>query len=95
MDPLIQAHRQELLSLVRKYGVGRLLVFGSMARGDASPQSDVDLLVESASQLSGFELGAMQMDAQDILGRKVDLVTQNAIHPLLQDRVMKEAVPIS
>lgn len=95
MDALLQAHRQELLALVRQYGVGGLLVFGSMARGDAGPQSDVDLLIDNASKLSGFQLGAFQMDAQDILGRKVDLVTRNALHPMIRERILKEAVPIT
>jgi uncharacterized protein len=95
MDALLQAHRQELLALVRQYGVGSLLVFGSMARGDAGPQSDVDLLIDNASKLTGFQLGAFQMDAQEILGRKVDLVTRNALHPMIRERILKEAVPIT
>ncbi len=95
MDALLQAHREELLALVRQYGVGGLLVFGSMARGDAGPQSDVDLLIDNATKLSGFQLGAFQMDAQDILGRKVDLVTRNALHPMIRERILKEAVPIA
>lgn len=95
MDALLQAHREELLALVRQYGVGGLLVFGSMARGDAGPQSDVDLLIDNASKLSGFQLGAFQMDAQDILGRKVDLVTRNALHPMIRERILQEAVPIT
>lgn len=66
-----------------------------MARGDAGPQSDVDLLIDNASKLSGFQLGAFQMDAQDILGRKVDLVTRNALHPMIRERILKEAVPIT
>lgn len=92
MDILISHHKDELLSLARQYGVGGLFVFGSMARGDAGANSDVDLLVENSAQLTGFELGAMQMDAQDILGRKVDLLTSNALHPLMRERVLKEAV---
>jgi predicted nucleotidyltransferase len=92
MDVLISSHKDELLSLARQYGVEGLFVFGSMARGDAGANSDVDLLVDNTAQLTGFELGAMQMDAQDILGRKVDLLTANALHPLMRERVLKEAV---
>jgi len=95
MDALITAHKQELLSLAKRYGVGGLFVFGSMARGDASAQSDVDLLVDNPGQLTGFELGALQMDAQDILGRKVDLLTPNALHPLMRERVMQEAIRLA
>lgn len=96
MDALITAHKQELQSLARQYGVGGLFVFGSMARGDANAQSDVDLLVDNTSaQLTGFELGALQMDAQDILGRKVDLLTPNALHPLMRDRIFQEAIRLA
>lgn len=96
MDALITAHKQELQSLARQYGVGGLFVFGSMARGDAHAQSDVDLLVDNTSaQLTGFELGALQMDAQDILGRKVDLLTPNALHPLMRDRIFQEAIRLA
>lgn len=96
MDALITAHKQELQSLAKQYGVGGLFVFGSMARGDANAQSDVDLLVDNTSaQLTGFELGALQMDAQDILGRKVDLLTPNALHPLMRDRIFREAIRLA
>ena len=85
MDPLIQAHKSELLALARRYGVQGMRVFGSMARGDACPQSDVDLLLDDACGMTGFQLGALQMDLQEILGRKVDVVTLNAIHPMMRD----------
>lgn len=95
MDVLIASHKDELLSLARQYGVGALFVFGSRARGDADAGSDVDLLIDNAAQLTGFEMGAMQMDAQDILRRKVDLLTTKALHPLMRERVLKEAVRLA
>ncbi len=95
MDALISTHKQALRALAEHYGVGGLFVFGSMARGDARPDSDVDLLVDNAAQLTGFELGALQMDAQDILGRKVDLLTPNALHPLMRERVLQEAIRLA
>ena len=95
MDVLIASHKDELLSLARQYGVGALFVFGSRARGDADAGSDVDLLIDNAAQLTGFEMGAMQMDAQDILGRKVDLLTTKALRPLMRERVLKEAVRLA
>ena len=65
-----------------------------MARGDATPDSDVDFLLDNTTRLSGFQLGALQMDLQDLLERKVELVTLNALHPLLRERVLQEAVPL-
>jgi hypothetical protein len=94
MHPLIESHRTQLRSLASRYGLSSIRVFGSMARDDASNLSDVDFLVEGSGPLSGFSLGALLMDAQDLLGRKVDIVTVNSLHPLMRDRVLRESLPI-
>jgi uncharacterized protein len=94
MDALIQTHQQDLQALAHQYGLRVLLLFGSMARGDATSESDVDLLVDNSAHLTGFQLGALQMDAQDLLGRRVDVLTINSIHPLLRERVMLEAISL-
>jgi len=94
MDPLIVSHKLELQALARQYGLNELLLFGSMARGDATSKSDVDLLVENSAHLTGFQLGALQMDAQELLGRRVDVLTISSIHPLLRERVMAEAISL-
>ena len=65
-----------------------------MARDDANDLSDVDFLVEASGPLSSFALGALLMEAQDLLGRKVDIVTVNSLHPLMRDRVLRESLPI-
>ncbi len=80
--------------VARRHGVIDLRVFGSMARGDASADSDVDLLVTLAPGTSGLALGELLMDAQDLLGRRVDIVTPAALHPALRDRVLSEAVEL-
>jgi predicted nucleotidyltransferase len=94
MHSVLQTHQNQLRDLARSYGVSRLRVFGSMARDDASGESDVDLLLDDAKHLTGFQLGAFQMDAQELLGRKVDLLTVNALHPMIRDRVLSEAISI-
>jgi len=94
VHPLIDSHRTQLRSLARRYGLSSMRVFGSMARDDASNASDVDILVEGPTPLSGFLLGALLMDAQDLLGRKVDIVTVNSLHPLMRERVLRDSVPI-
>lgn len=91
MDPLIESNRRQLKALASQYGLRSIRVFGSMARGDTSSDSDVDLLVESVEPVSGFTLGALLMDAQDLLGRKVDVVTINALHPLMRERILHES----
>lgn len=91
MHRLIETHREELRTLARRYGIRSIKVFGSMARDDTDEDSDVDLLVETGPETSGFVLGALLMDAQDLLGRRVDIVTQSALHPALRERVLEEA----
>jgi predicted nucleotidyltransferase len=94
MHPLIEQHRTELLALARKRGVTGVRVFGSMSRDDASDESDVDLLVTLSPGTSGLALGGLLLDAQDLLGRRVDVVTEAGLHPTLRERVMALAIPL-
>lgn len=94
MSPLIEAHRAGLRDLIGRHGLRNGRVFGSMARGDASESSDVDLLVDVPPGVSGFALGALLMDAQDMLGRRVDIVTVAALHPMVRELVLREAQPL-
>ncbi len=94
MDPLIDAHRAELLALARRRGVTGVRVFGSMSRGDGSDDSDVDLLVTLSPGTSALALGGLLLDAQELLGRRVDIVTEASLHPALRERVLASAVPL-
>ncbi len=86
MHQLIETHRQQLLDLARLHGVRNVRVFGSMARGD------VDLLVTLPPGTSGLALGGLLMDAQELLGRRVDVLTEAALHPTLRARVLSSCV---
>jgi len=94
MDPLIENHRQQIIELAKRRGANRVQVFGSMARGQATATSDVDFLVEMRSGTSAFALGGLLMDLQDLLGRRVDMVTPKALHPAIREKVLKEAVDL-
>ena len=94
MHPLIETHRRELIELARQRGIGNLRVFGSMARDDARDDSDVDLLVTLAPGASALALGGLLMDAQDLLGRRVDVVTEPALHPALRERVLASCIAL-
>ncbi len=91
MHPLIENHRIKILDLADRHGVRNVRVFGSMARGDADDASDVDLLVSLSPERSGLALGALLMDVQGLLNRRVEVVTENSLHPELRDRILKEA----
>jgi predicted nucleotidyltransferase len=94
MHPLIQAHREELLALARRRGLTRLRVFGSMARGDADESSDVDLLVALPPKVSGLALGGLLMDVRELLGRRVDVVTEASLPPGMRESVMASAIEL-
>lgn len=92
MNALLESKRQAVLDLARSYGITRVSVFGSMAREDATGASDIDLLVDIGEKTTGFGLGGLLMDLQDLLGRRVDLVTEQALHPSIREKILREAV---
>lgn len=94
MDRLLETRRETILRLAHEHGATRVRVFGSMARGDAGVESDVDLLVELEQGRTLLDLGALLMDLQELLHRKVDVLTEGALHPRIRDRVLREAVPL-
>ena len=91
MHTLIETHRSEIRALAQRHGFDNVRVFGSMARGDGDELSDVDLLVTLPADKTGLALGALLMDVQDLLGRRVDVVTEDGLHPAFRDRVLKDA----
>ena len=91
MHPLIENHRTEILALADRHGLRDVRVFGSMAKGDADDASDVDLLVSLSPERTGLALGALLIDVQGLLNRRVEVVTENSLHPEIRDRVLKEA----
>jgi len=91
---LLKSKRDEILRISAKYGASNVRVFGSVARGEAGPESDVDLLVELESGRSLLDHVALLQDLEDMLSRKVDVVNENALHHSIRDRVLREATPI-
>jgi len=91
IESLISENRDEILRLAELHGVANVRIFGSMARGEAGPDSDVDLLVELSKDRTLFDLGELLMDLQDLLGRPVDIMTKESLHWYIKDQVLKEA----
>ncbi len=94
MTRTLQEIQKKIAPVLRKYGVVRASVFGSHARGEESVESDLDLLVEFEPGRSLLDLAGLREDLCTLLGRKVDVVTPEAIHPLIRDPVLRERVPI-
>lgn len=91
---ILQAKRQDLLEVAKRHGVTSIRVFGSVARGDDSPESDVDLLVTTGPEVSSWFPAGLVLDLQELLGRRIDVVTENGLNPLLRDQVMAEAIAL-
>lgn len=84
----------ELRRLGEGYGIRNIRVFGSVARGQPRPDSDVDLLVDYVPGQRGFAFFRFCREAQDLLGRKIDVATEESLHRLIRDQVLAEAVPL-
>jgi predicted nucleotidyltransferase len=94
MVDLVQAKREQILRLTRRHGVTRVRVFGSMARGDARPESDVDLLIDVGPEPSAWFPGGLVAELEELLGRRVQVVTERGLDDLLRQRVLEEAIPL-
>ncbi|MER3436411.1 MAG: nucleotidyltransferase [Chloroflexota bacterium] len=90
----MQRKREEILRICAKYGARNVRVFGSVARGEADEQSDLDFLVEMDSGRSLFDLGGLQYELEQLLGCQVDVVTDRGLKARIRDRVQREALPL-
>jgi uncharacterized protein len=91
---LLQAKREDILRTAVRHGAFNVRVFGSVARGEADAESDIDLLVDVEPGRTLFDLSELLMDLQDLLGRNVDIVTEKGLNSRIRQRVLKEAVPL-
>ena len=94
MIEVVQAKREQILRLAHRHGVTAVRVFGSMARGDGGPQSDIDLLVDVGPEPSAWFPGGFVADLEELLGRRVQVVTERGLDDMLRERVLAEAVPL-
>ena len=94
LNQLIQKEREQILRIAGRYGATKLRIFGSVARGQATDKSDVDILVEFQPQTSLLDHVAFMQDLEELLGRKVDIVNERALHWYIRDRVLQEARPL-
>ena len=94
MNVLLETYRQEILRIASSNKIASVKVFGSFAKNEATPDSDLDLLVELQEGATGFALGGFLMDVEELTGRKVDVVTENALHPTIRNRVLAESIAL-
>lgn len=91
---LLKGKQQDVLRLAAKYGALNVRVFGSVARGEADEQSDIDFLVDMEPGRSLLDLGGLQAELEALMGRPVDVVTEKGLKARIRARVVAEAVPI-
>jgi len=94
LDPLLDAHREEILAIAADRGASNVRVFGSMARGESGMESDVDLLVSFETGRSLLDLVGFKHEVEDLVQRPVDVVTDRALSAYIRDQVLAEAVPL-
>lgn len=94
LEELLREKREEILRVCSKYGARDVRVFGSVARGDADQQSDLDFVVTLESGRTLFDLGGLQYELEQLLGCRVDVVTEKGLKARIRERVLKEAVPL-
>ena len=90
----LMSKRDQILKIAAKRGAKRIRLFGSAARGDSGPGSDVDFLEEFEPGRSLLDQGGLLMDLQESLGCKVDVVSERALRPRYRERVLRAAVPL-
>ena len=91
---VIRAKRDEIQRIAAKHGARNVRVFGSVARGEARPDSDVDFLIDVEPVTSSWFPAGLVQDLESALGRRVEVVTERGLNRLIRDDVLREAIPV-
>ena len=94
INVILKEKRDDILRLAAEHGAHNVRIFGSAARGEAGPESDLDVLVSFEPGRSLLDHVALWQDLEELLECKVHVVTENSIHWYIKDRVLKEAAPL-
>jgi hypothetical protein len=90
----IRNRRKEILAVAAKHGARNVRIFGSVARGDANPGSDIDVLVELEPDRTLLDHAALLLELEALLGCKVDVVTTPGLRPRIRERILREAIAL-
>ena len=90
----IRERREAISRLAANYGIRRVRIFGSVARGEAGPQSDVDVLVDFEPGRSLLDQVGFEQDLEALLGCRIDVISEGGISPYVEDRILQEALPL-
>ena len=90
----LRQRRDEILEIARRHGARSVRVIGSVARGEADPDSDIDFLIDTGPTTSSWFPAGLILDLQEILGRRVEVVTEKSLNPYMREYVLREAIPL-
>jgi uncharacterized protein len=90
----IKDRRDEILRITARHGAGNVRVFGSVARGEETLESDLDILVDVTGETTPWFPGSLAADLEQLLGRRVQVVIRRSLSPLIRESVLREAVPL-
>jgi predicted nucleotidyltransferase len=90
----LRERREQILDIARRHGARRVQVFGSLARDESGRDSDVDFLIELEPGKTLLDIIAMKQDLEDLLERKVDVVTERAVSPYIRDEILAQAISL-
>ena len=94
VEELLREKRDEVYRIARKHGASNIRIFGSVARGKARPDSDLDLLIDAGPDTSSWFPAGLILDLEELLGCRVQVVTEKGLNPYIREHVLREAVPL-
>ena len=94
MKSNIDEIKDKIVPVLKRHDVVRAALFGSFVRGEVKKGSDIDILVEFKGEKSLLDLVALKLELEELLGREVDVLTYNSIHPFIRETILKEQVAI-
>ena len=94
LEQLLHEKRDDIKRIAARHGAHNIRVFGSVARGEAGPESDIDILIDVGPTTSSWFPAGLILDLEDLLGRRVEVITEKALNPELRDHVLREAIPL-
>ena len=94
LNKTLNKNREKILRIAASYGARDLRVFGSVSRGEANTKSDIDILITLETGRSLLDIIALKEDLEDLLGCKVDVVTEDAVSPYIRDQILRDAVSL-
>jgi predicted nucleotidyltransferase len=90
----VQNIKAQIVPVLKKYDVSKASLFGSVTRDEATEVSDIDVLVRFEGEKSLLDLAGLKIELEELLGRNVDVLTYDSLHPLLRERILAEQEPM-